>query len=131
MKSFTVRVEGHREAPEGKVEVAFTNRKPPEKPKKSKGGEMACAPACYDPFMESVHVNYPMTKEEAKAYPVGHLCKVTLEPTGKAAEADEESAERKPPLMERQRAAVRRVKKTAEKDDDEAEESETEEKDTY
>lgn len=76
-KSFTVRVAEHREAPEGKVEVCFTNRKPPEKPKKGKGG--ACGPCFYDPWTTSVDLRLPMSQDDAETmYPVGHLCKVTL-----------------------------------------------------
>ncbi len=92
-KAFTVRVEGHREAPEGQVEVEFTNRKPPEKPKKSKDGPCG-PPTCYDPWMTDVHLRWPMSKEEAEKFPVGYTCKVTLAES--ASDEAEDSGPKKP-----------------------------------
>lgn len=115
MRTFTLRVEGIREAPEGKVSVDFTNRKPPKKPKKGKGG--MCPPlACYDDMPSMNIYSLPMSKDEAKEYPVGALCKVTMTPTGEHAEEepDEDDAPEKPSRKARLEAAAMKAAAEAE-----------------
>jgi hypothetical protein len=113
MKSFTVRTEGQREYADGKVSVEFTTRKPPKKSEKGGGSEVVpCAPtSCYDDS-PSIFLTVPMTKEQASHYPIGHLCKVTIEPTDAVADAEEEDdgdhgAEKKPSKGDRIGKAIR------------------------
>lgn len=113
MASFRVRVDGHRELPEGKVSVSFTSRKPPQKPKKGKGGDYPMTSTYYDDG-PCVNIDLPMSQKYASEHPIGRVFKVNIEDTGEDESAAEEKAEKKPMdaagRAKRIRGAVQKVK---------------------
>lgn len=110
MKDYTVRVDSVRESWDDPkvVSVGFTGKPKPKKEKKKKnGGE--CATPC--PMGEFPNFSVPMTPEEAAKYPIGHRCKISLEPLG--ADDDEGDENEKPDMTERMTKRVKEQRKYA------------------